>query len=573
MINQLLLFCTTFWLIIILSAPAKIINFSETVEAIESSSLEMACYAVGIPNPTYEWYFNEIKILNNYSYQSDQKVAVNGSFKCDVLKESGNYSCHASNMYGSDFITYQIVVKIKKNIISMLLPPEIQILSTTNNSIWFTWQTKSDDDEHFVVAQEVFFKEMNSVGYWKQLTIEKRNFYQTNYTINELTCGKIYQLYMMSVSRYGKSKSSDIVQVKIKGREPVASKPFEIFDRINLTCLSVNLLSWNDGGCPIIETQLKWRKFNSNIWNIININSNRDRVFINNLDPSTVYKVRISMTNSAGTTSNDYDVRTSPYSVYSLPHNLIYPQINSVSSNYSNHGEPNLTASIFFTLFLFFILLLIIIFSLFLFSKRIRKRIIGNETLATVVSQVDRNSQFDQKSTGHKDFETELAELAMIKSTLNRSTNKSLNINSANNNSSIEENSYQHLTNTRRCKINSSDEIYSSLWPTKRPDQGTQQGCFLNSKYSQYECSTPKVSLFKYSEEHTLPKEKMLSTLSSVPASTSNEVRHLHNRFHSLHRATPKGLCYSMDDKSCNHGEQWPVELIRLETPNQPFGF
>ena len=82
-------------------------NIGSTVLAIQGTTVRLVCYVIGMPVPTIEW-----KKQGQTVRTPDANVLILEDVK---LEDSGEYSCMASNVIGTDQKTTTLTVKGKKS--------------------------------------------------------------------------------------------------------------------------------------------------------------------------------------------------------------------------------------------------------------------------------------------------------------------------------------------------------------------------------------------------------------------------------------------------------------------------
>ena len=79
---------------------------------------------------------------------------------------------------------------------------------------------------------------------------------------------------------------------------------------MNRTSYRLNLNAWSSGGCPILGGSVEYRSIRQKHWSSLPVPSLLDPVILSDLSPDDLYKVRVSMKNSAGATSVEYEIRS-----------------------------------------------------------------------------------------------------------------------------------------------------------------------------------------------------------------------------------------------------------------------
>lgn len=82
--------------------------------------------------------------------------------------------------------------------------------------------------------------------------------------------------------------------------EPQFAKEHELFTSINSTRARLNLVGWNNGGCPITSFILEYRAVDSATWTTAQRTSLTKSYILYDLQEATWYELQMKVTNSAG---------------------------------------------------------------------------------------------------------------------------------------------------------------------------------------------------------------------------------------------------------------------------------
>ncbi|XP_049807148.1 Down syndrome cell adhesion molecule-like protein Dscam2 [Schistocerca nitens] len=101
---------------------------------------------------------------------------------------------------------------------------------------------------------------------------------------------------------------------RTQGSAPVAPSSADLI-KVNSTSISLNLTSWNDGGCPITSLVVEYKQKKAIAWTLVsnNIKVEKAEFLVLDLDPETWYTLRITAHNSAGSTAEEYNFVTLTY--------------------------------------------------------------------------------------------------------------------------------------------------------------------------------------------------------------------------------------------------------------------
>lgn len=135
----------------------------------------------------------------------------------------------------------------------------------------------------------------------------------TSHTLDNLQCGTVYQFTLAAFNKIGTGTASKIEVARTKGKKPISPEVYH-FIRTNITSVSLDLSAWQDGGCSIQSFTVEFRKAdsaNANDWIVVSSNvPAKSRYSIPDLEPATVYNLRITSHNNAGSTIAAYIFKT-----------------------------------------------------------------------------------------------------------------------------------------------------------------------------------------------------------------------------------------------------------------------
>lgn len=110
---------------------AKILSFGGIAVRPWRESITLSCASVG--QPKYEWQRDDQLILKG---GVNRKILDSGDLLLSNLQlsDSGNYTCQVDNGYGSDRVTYNLVVQVPP------VAPLLYVSSATSSSILLHWK-------------------------------------------------------------------------------------------------------------------------------------------------------------------------------------------------------------------------------------------------------------------------------------------------------------------------------------------------------------------------------------------------------------------------------------------------
>jgi hypothetical protein len=276
--------------------PAQIISFGQIVTVSWRVDVKLSCLFVGDPRPFSDW-----TVADDYSKKSLLEINDDNSLTLRNVQRihESNYTCHVRNNLGSDRITYQVFVQVPPG------PPKLTATSTSPTSVtlhWYLSDTGGAPIKNYLLTYRKQF------GDWQELLLDRR---ATSYILENLQCGTQFDFTIAAVNKIGSGSISEIAKVKTVGEKPI-SPMADHFLRINITSVILEFTSWQDGGCSILHFTVEYRRYGySNDWIVVSSNiALQSRFLIGDLEPATVYNVRIQAYNNAGSTVAEYAFET-----------------------------------------------------------------------------------------------------------------------------------------------------------------------------------------------------------------------------------------------------------------------
>ncbi|KAM7133274.1 cell adhesion molecule DSCAM isoform 3-T3 [Molossus nigricans] len=333
-------------------APARILTFSGTVTTPWMKDIALPCKAVGDPSPAVKWMKDSNGTPSLVTIDGRRSVFSNGSFVIRTVKaeDSGYYSCIANNNWGSDEIILNLQVQVPPD------QPRLTVSKTTSSSITLSW-LPGDNGGSSIRGYILQYSEDNSEQ-WGSFPISPS---ERSYRLENLKCGTWYKFTLTAQNGVGPGRISEIIEAKTLGKEPQFSKEQELFASINTTRVRLNLIGWNDGGCPITSFTLEYRPFGTTVWTTAQRTSLSKSYILYDLQEATWYELQMRVCNSAGCAEKQANFATLNYDGSTIPP-LIKSVVQSEDGLTTNEGLKMLVtiSCILVGVLLLFVLLLVV---------------------------------------------------------------------------------------------------------------------------------------------------------------------------------------------------------------------
>ncbi|XP_076062140.1 Down syndrome cell adhesion molecule 1 isoform X8 [Oratosquilla oratoria] len=277
--------------------PAKIASFDDEYVATYKEDVKLECQAVGIPSPDIRW------TIRGEIFEGVDRIRVlpEGSLLIRQVSrdDAGEYTCHVENAYGQDTVTHTLLIQAPPH------PPEVELISTTTNSIEVKMKPSTVDDTTPIHGYTLYYKPEFSE--WENVQVPAST---RTYILENLWCGSRYQIYASAYNKIGTGEPSDTVNTRTKGRKPEVPE-VQRFVEVSTTSITLHLNAWGDGGCPMNYFVVEYKARHQVDWTMAsNQVKPSGNYVIMELTPATWYNLRISAHNNAGSSVAEYECAT-----------------------------------------------------------------------------------------------------------------------------------------------------------------------------------------------------------------------------------------------------------------------
>ncbi|XP_070549947.1 cell adhesion molecule DSCAM-like [Ptychodera flava] len=320
---------------------ARISSFPLILTTPWKQDVELPCVAVGDPLPTVQWKKNRLTTPIEPSEQL--QIFQNGSLYIKTAKslDAGNYTCKAANKWGTDEITVQLKVQVKREGKSPPKAPHLTVAYTTMTSIQVNWTSGSNGGSP-IKGFRLFYKRDH--GQWENMRV---NLTERSYRLAELSCGTPYKFFLVAYNSIGEGDHSSIIDTRTDGSAPIAPRQSQFLKEVNSTSVTINLQSWQTGGCPIRGFTVQYKFSEKDEWTLVanDIPASEDFFVIEDLRPATHYNLRVTSYNAAGPSAMETSVATLKYDGSTVPPMILH--LESKGRGLLFYEDPRIIVPIF----------------------------------------------------------------------------------------------------------------------------------------------------------------------------------------------------------------------------------
>ncbi|KAJ0171775.1 hypothetical protein K1T71_012538 [Dendrolimus kikuchii] len=304
---------------------AGVASLSGEITVAVRNSLLLECRSVGSPPPRTVWYHNQNIITHHprFTRNRDDSLLI----KSIDQSLSGNYTCLAKNLYGSDSVMYSVKV------LPLPDPPALRATPYKDYIIveWDEIKMYGNDSIGHAVSYNLTWCEND--GPWQEawpIARETRLPGIQQHTLAGLKCGTKYGIRVTATDNIGTSPPAHI-DVTTLGGAPV-SPPSTDWLWSNATHIYIQLSGWDDGGCDVTKWEVDYRPLGAHIWQRADNKMPMDMSLgwsymeghyqapplrsiptsyaVGALSPANWYQLKVTAVNDAGSASTVYTYAT-----------------------------------------------------------------------------------------------------------------------------------------------------------------------------------------------------------------------------------------------------------------------
>ncbi|XP_034120783.1 Down syndrome cell adhesion molecule-like protein Dscam2 isoform X7 [Drosophila guanche] len=279
--------------------PARIISFGGPAVRPWRATVTLPCTAVG--KPKREWFKSDVPLrqggLHNSQLLDSGDLIINNL----QLADSGNYSCQVDNGIGTDRLTHTLLVQVPPS------APVLYVTSATSSSILMHWKCGFTGNAP-ITGYTLFYR--RGSGNTDEMQLSR---HASSHELKGLVCGSTYQIHLSAQNKVGTSPTSIMLHVRTQGQAPGMPASTSLLAP-NSTSVLIRLHTWPDNGCPLMYFVLQYRAVTDDPeteWVLVsNALKPQRRVTVSNLQPSTLYQMRMEAHNVAGASQAEFSFVT-----------------------------------------------------------------------------------------------------------------------------------------------------------------------------------------------------------------------------------------------------------------------
>ncbi|XP_055948991.1 cell adhesion molecule DSCAM-like isoform X3 [Argiope bruennichi] len=191
--------------------------------------------------------------------------------------------------------------------------PVLKVINTSEFSVELQW---SISEVSPITGYVLLYKSESGDVSEESHVAPQRN----SVMVKNLKCGTKYHFFLTAFNNAGRGEPSEEVTARTKGGAPQAPDKSALL-AINSTYVVVRLSSWNDGGCPILYFEIRYKPKLQKEWILqsSNIAPAQATVTLSDLNPGTWYDLLMAAHNDADSTEAEYVFATLTASGATVP--------------------------------------------------------------------------------------------------------------------------------------------------------------------------------------------------------------------------------------------------------------
>ncbi|KAM5170274.1 immunoglobulin superfamily DCC subclass member 4 [Mantella aurantiaca] len=274
--------------------PPFITQPPEIITRARAGTARFICSATGDPEPIITWLKNGQQLSSN----GRVRIQSRGSLVITQidLEDAGYYQCVAKNILGIACATTRLHVTVQDGLPGP--PQELRALAMTSKTVTVTWDRPQSNWERVIGFSLHYTKTGGFENMEYQFAVNNDT---TELNVKYLEPGTNYTFYVVAYSQQGASRASDPLVVQtwddVPTAAPMLSLNSETPEAIHVKWLPLQPELTNG---HITKYRIEYTTQKDGVISMVEVDGNETGVTLSSLQPSIVYKVRISASTSAG---------------------------------------------------------------------------------------------------------------------------------------------------------------------------------------------------------------------------------------------------------------------------------
>uniref|UniRef100_A0A8C7ZLU2 Protogenin n=1 Tax=Oryzias sinensis TaxID=183150 RepID=A0A8C7ZLU2_9TELE len=274
-------------------APPSLVEWPESLTRPRAGTARFVCHAEGVPTPQITWFKNGEKVQSNGRIKMyHSKLVINQI----ILEDDAIYQCQAENELGSVLSMARLIVVMSEDRPSA--PRNIRADTVSSSAILLAWERPQYNSDK-VIAYSVHYMKAEGLNNEEYQVVIGND--TTRYIIDDLEPARNYTFYVVAYMPMGASRMSDHVFQHTFEDVPLRAPELSLTSRSPTDIqVSWQRLPMKLSRGHVSGYRLSYRTSSESGVSQIELPGEKTQYFLENLQPDTIYLLRIAAATSAG---------------------------------------------------------------------------------------------------------------------------------------------------------------------------------------------------------------------------------------------------------------------------------